>query len=83
MEHLFIVNTWFAQALNQYCSQLLFFKKLHTPFLHFVKCLLAFVGQCRQSPVPTHCVHSMTVNMHAGWPFLDSEPFLEDSVVCK
>lgn len=60
-EHLFIVNTWFAQALNRYLSGLLFCKKSHPPrFSTFSKCILSFACRCRWSPAPPHRVRPVT-----------------------
>lgn len=70
MEHLFIVNMWFAQALNQYDRRLLFakFKKPHpyyvSPFSEDASWHSSVSTDRALSP--PHGVHSMTVHNACG-----------------
>lgn len=62
MEHLFIVNTWFAQALIGIIVDFYFVKKPPSPFLHFFKMHLGIRLPVQMEPsCPTAQRPSVTV----------------------
>lgn len=83
MEHLFIVNTWFAQALIGILVDFYFVKKPPSPFLHFFKMHLGIHLPVQMEPCPTAQRPSRDCKDRAGWPFLHTDPCLEGSLVCQ